>query len=204
MIRQRSQCQPRAIGAITFVLTSIGLQLVVVGDTPATNINQMVFISTMSSPYQGIRIGTDEPAKHAQSPYQYIQISQKEAASVLAFLTKTEFVKQARFRRGLQWPTPDTLMFHFKHDGIMRTDYCYPTLRFLGYLERLSDRLSPEPQQRLLSYVDTIKARYYRMPRGSDLLGRWLSDSRAGVKRPNSTLRHDKSLNRRGGWARNQ
>lgn len=182
MIQRRWQCQSLSIGAVTFVLASIGLRLVVAEDTSVKNIRQMVFISTMSSPYHAIRFSTDEPAKHAQSPYEYIQISQDEAASVLAFLTKTEFVKKARFRHGLQWPPRDKLMFHFEHNGIMRTDYSYPTLRFLGYLERLSDRLSPEAQQRLLSYVDRIKFRYYRKPRDYDVLGRWLSESRARVK----------------------
>lgn len=133
-------------------------------------------ITPTSSPELGVALTTDEfaPEKyHGRMPL--VRISPDEADRIFGFLTDTRFIETAPKRRETCMADFGLISLYYKRDGILRTRYSGVTLQALGYLERLSDSVSPPAQRKILASVQRIKDFNFRAIHGRDMVPYWLS-----------------------------
>lgn len=108
----------------------------------------------------------------------YVQISLAEADRALKFLRETKFVETA-FKGGIpDWPPRDQLMLRISHRGLERTAFSPPSLKSLGFLERLANRLDPDNRKPLQSYIENVKAQHYFSGRSPDIMRRWIQQKK--------------------------
>ncbi len=133
-------------------------------------------ITPTSSPELGVALTTDDfaPEKyHGRMPI--VKVSPAEADRIFRFLTDTRFIETAPKRRETCMADFGLISLYYKRDGILRTRYSGVTLQALGYLERLSDSVSPAAQQQILASVQRIKGFNFRAIHGRDMVPYWLS-----------------------------
>ncbi len=133
-------------------------------------------ITPTSSPELGVVLTTDDfdPDKYS-GRMPIVRISTEDADRISAFLTDTRFIETAPKRRETCMADFGLISLYYKRDGILRTRYSGVTLQALGYLERLSDAVSPPAQKQILASVQRIKDFNYRAVHGRDMVSYWLS-----------------------------
>ncbi len=133
-------------------------------------------ITPTSSPDLGVALTTDEfSVEQYNKRMPIVRISNAEADRVFDFLTNTRFIEKAAKRRETCMADYGLIGLYYKRDGILRTQYSGVTLQALGYLERLSDSVSPPAQQEILAAIQRIKDFNYRATHGRDMVPYWLS-----------------------------
>ena len=133
-------------------------------------------ITPTSSPELGVALTTDyfAPGEY-NGRMPIVRISNDEADRIFEFLTDTRFIEKAPKRRETCMADYGLISLYYKRDGILRTQYSGVSLQALGYLERLSDAVSPPAQQEILAAIQRIKDFNYRAVHGRDMVPYWLS-----------------------------
>ena len=128
-------------------------------------------ITPTSSPELGVALTTDDfaPEKY-NGRMPIVRISNAEADRIFEFLTDTRFIEKAAKRRETCMADSGLISLYYKRDGILRTRYSGVSLQALGYLERLSDAVSPPAQHEILAAIQRTKDFNYRATHGRDMV----------------------------------